>query len=258
MTDSDWGEDSWEVPPPPPPEQGPPVPAAAGIPAGLDVTGAAAEAVDTAVKSAVRKEVAAIATKAVADALTEELVEKLREQAETSAATAVEDQLSPPEPEPKRSAADEEGEERPPELVYGSVDEFVRDYLRHVYRRATSDQRVWAARWWEYDEAVIRLEALWRAWEHLRLDPSTGMSVWWRDHADHHMAVLMDPEGPFAAADHYDDANGADKGKPLPYEAPPAGLFPDVRKQQYDSEPSSRPEPPAEPDLPPPPPPSED
>lgn len=257
MTESDWGEDSWEVPPPPPSEEESPapVPAAADIPAGLDVAGAAAEAVDVAVKGAVRKEVAAIATQAVADALTEELVEKLREQAQTSAAAAVEEQLSPPEPEPEPAA--DEDEERPPELVYGSVDEFVREYLRHVYRRATSDQRVWAARWWEYDEAVIRLEALWRAWEHLRLDPSTGMSVWWRDHADHHMAVLMDPEGPFAAANHYDDENEADKGAPLPYEAPPAGLFPDVREQQNAPEPSSRPEPPAEPDLPPPPPPED-
>lgn len=231
MTESDWGEDMPDLPPPPPPEESPaPTPAAAGVPAGLDVAVAATEAVDAAAKGAVRKEVAAIATQAVADALTEELVEKLREQAQTSAAAAVEEQLSPAEPEPEpESAADEEVEEKPPELLYGSVDEFVRKYLRHVYRRATSDQRVWPARWWEYDEAVIRLEALWRAWEHLRLDPSTGMSVWWRDHADHHMAVLMDPEGPFAAANHYDDVNEADKGGPLPYEAPPAGLFPDVR-----------------------------
>lgn len=258
MTESDWGEETPDLSPPPPPEESSAaVPAATGVPAGLDVAGAAVEAVDAAVKGAVRKEVAAIATQAVADALTEELVEKLREQAQTSAAAAVEEQLSPPEPEPEPEAAADEGdEERSPELVYGSVDEFVRKYLRHVYRRATSDQRVWAARWWEYDEAVIRLEALWRAWEHLRLEPSTGMSVWWRDHADHHMAVLMDPEGPFAAANHYDDENDADKGAPLPYEAPPAGLFPDVRKQRKEK-PATRPEPPAEPELPPPPPPED-
>lgn len=118
-----------------------------------------------------------------------------------------------------------------PELYYGSLDEFVREYLRHVYRRAINGRsRVWAARWWEYDEAVIRLEALWRSWEHLRLDPSTGMSVWWRDHADHHMAVLMDPDGPFAAADASAENNHTRKGAPLPYEAPPPGLFPDVRR----------------------------
>ncbi|MGV0111135.1 DUF4913 domain-containing protein [Arthrobacter sp. CP30] len=32
--------------------------------------------------------------------------------------------------------------------------------------------------------AVSRLNALWRAWETLRLDPGTGMSDWWRIHAD--------------------------------------------------------------------------
>lgn len=242
MSENDWGEETWEVPPPPVPAPKPPASAAAGVPAGLDVAGAAVEAVDAAVKKAVRGEVDAIATEAVAGALTEELVERLREQAQASAAAAVEEQLSPAEPEPE-TEADPEEEERSPELVYGSVDEFVREYLRHVYRGATSDYRVWSARWWEYDEAGIRLEALWRAWEHLRLDPSTGMSVWWRDHADHHMAVLMAPEGPFASSKRFDAANGAGKGEPLPYEAPPEGLFPDIRKQQNSTRPAARSEP---------------
>lgn len=117
-----------------------------------------------------------------------------------------------------------------PGLYYGSVDEFVREYLRNVYKRKIDGKaRVWAARWWEYDEAVIRLEALWRSWEFLRQDPATGMSVWWRDHADHHMAVLMDPQGPFAAADAMNEANQSSKGESLPYQTPPEGLFPDVR-----------------------------
>lgn len=116
-------------------------------------------------------------------------------------------------------------------LYYGSVDEFVREYLRNVYRRRIDGRhRCWAAEWWRYDEAVIRLEALWRSWEHLRQDASTGMSVWWRDHADHHMAVLMDPDGPFAAADDADAANHCKKGEALPYAAPPADMFPDVRE----------------------------
>ncbi len=74
---------------------------------------------------------------------------------------------------------------------------------------------------------MIRLEALWRAWEHLRQDPSTGMSVWWRNHADHHMAVLMDPDGPFAGAE--GPTNMCKRGEPLPYVAPPPGMFIDVR-----------------------------
>ena len=117
--------------------------------------------------------------------------------------------------------------ESPPRLHYGSVDEFVREYLRNVYQRKISGDgrnRIWAAEWWKYDEAVIRLEALWRAWEHLRQDPSTGMSVWWRDHADHHMPALMDTSGPFASS-----PDTTSKNEPLPYEAPPPGMFPDVR-----------------------------
>lgn len=125
---------------------------------------------------------------------------------------------------------DDAGGEAQPTLYYGSVDEFVREYLRHVYRRRIDGRhRVWAARWWEHDEAVIRLEALWRAWEHLRRDPGTGMSVWWRDHADHHMAVLMEADGPFFTADVSGESNQARKDEPLPYAPPPPGLFPDVR-----------------------------
>lgn len=117
-----------------------------------------------------------------------------------------------------------------PQPYYGSVDEFVRDYLRHVYRRRIDGRnRCWAGRWWEHPEAVIRLEALWRSWEHLRLDAATGMSVWWRDHVDHHMAVLIDPDGPFSQATDGDE-NTCKHGQPLPYVAPPAGMFPDVRE----------------------------
>ncbi|NTW41328.1 MAG: DUF4913 domain-containing protein [Cellulomonadaceae bacterium] len=123
-----------------------------------------------------------------------------------------------------------DGLEAEPQLYFGSVDEFVREYLRNVYRRRIDGRhRVWAGEWWRYDEAVIRLEALWRAWEHLRLDPATGMSVWWRDHADHHMTVLMDPDGPFALATE-GEMNVSKRGDPLPYVAPPEGLFPSVRR----------------------------
>ncbi|WP_087508873.1 DUF4913 domain-containing protein [Cellulomonas iranensis] len=116
-----------------------------------------------------------------------------------------------------------------PTLYYGSVDEFVREYLRNVYRRRIDGwHRCWAGEWWRYEEAVIRLEALWRAWEHLRQDPATGMSVWWRDHADHHMAMLMDPDGPFAEATE-GAANTSKRGASLPYVTPPIGLFNYVR-----------------------------
>ncbi|GGC17787.1 DUF4913 domain-containing protein [Cellulomonas carbonis] len=128
-----------------------------------------------------------------------------------------------------------------PTLYFGSVDEFVREYLRNVYRRKIAGDgrtRVWAAEWWKYDEAVIRLEALWRAWEHLRQEPTTGMSVWWRDHADHHMAMLMDPDGPFAGAEGLN--NSCKRGEPLPYAPPPAGMFADVRASRLSAAPTAQ------------------
>ena len=56
----------------------------------------------------------------------------------------------------------------------------------------------WCPQWWDHPEAVQRLEALWRAWEVLRLDGGTGMSTWWVDHADPQLALLCNPDiGPF-------------------------------------------------------------
>ena len=112
-----------------------------------------------------------------------------------------------------------------PGLRYRSVDEFVRALVIPVFRRNVGPRAEarWSARWWESAEAIMRLEAMWRAWEALRHDPATGISGWLRDHADHHMAVLLSPTGPFARSQ--DQAKTTD---PLPYPPPPAGLFPPV------------------------------
>ena len=204
-------------------------PATPGRAFGLDIGGLAGEFVDAAVKNAVRKQVAEMAAAAVDEALTPELIEARRQRAATAATAAVTEQVEANEAE--QTDVDDAGDEPVEALYYGSVDEFVREYLRLVYRRRVDGRgqhRVWAGEWWRYDEAVIRLEALWRAWEHLRQDPSTGMSVWWRDHADHHMAVLFDPEGPFGRVE--GEQNACKPGEPLPYVAPPEGMFPDVRQ----------------------------
>lgn len=122
---------------------------------------------------------------------------------------------------------DESVTEVEPQLFYGSADEFVRERLRYMYARRVGGGNAsfrWAARWWDYPEALARIDALWRAWEHLRLDPATGSSIWWIEHADHHMPILLSPEGPFAKSD---DSNRP--GDPLPYIPPPEGLFPDMR-----------------------------
>ena len=73
--------------------------------------------------------------------------------------------------------------------------------FRSTAARSSATIAVWCPQWWRHAEAVARLESLWRAWEHLRQDAATGLSVWFRDHADHHMTVLLDADGPFKGCD---------------------------------------------------------
>jgi len=119
---------------------------------------------------------------------------------------------------------DEDTAEEALEPYFPDVEAFVREFLAPTYRRSLEgSHRVWCAEWWRHAEAINRLESLWRAWEHLRLDPATGMSIWWRDHADHHMPALLAPDGPFKGC-------GSDRGHqpraaPLPAVAAPLGLF---------------------------------
>ena len=158
---------------------------------GLDLAaiagGLVAATVTSEIHRQVKREVAPIVTEAVRSVLTPERLDALRQ----AASAAAEAELSPPP---------EVVEDDVPTLYYGSVDEFVREFVCPVFRRnvgeeGRADYR-WSARWWESAEAITRLEALWRAWEHLRMDPSTGISVWLRDHADHHLGVLMSATGP--------------------------------------------------------------
>ncbi|MCW2131202.1 DUF4913 domain-containing protein [Arthrobacter sp. VKM Ac-2550] len=82
-----------------------------------------------------------------------------------------------------------------PKLFYGSAEEFPHEQTLPTYvRSVTGKTAKWCTEWYFHPEAVSRVAAVWRSWEHLRLDPATVMSVWWRDHADHHMRVLPDPK----------------------------------------------------------------
>lgn len=104
------------------------------------------------------------------------------------------------------------------ETVHADVIDFFDQYFRHVYKRRVGvrNQYRWSARWWDIPEVVIRMDAIWRAWESLSSDPTVGMSTWFRDHADYHMGILLSPDGPMANAE-----DGNQHGDPLPHEAPP-------------------------------------
>src|SRR5688500_16673945 len=64
------------------------------------------------------------------------------------------------------------GDSDEPELFYPNVAEFVSGKLATSYRRQLNVQGgvTWCPQWWKHAEAISRLEALWRAWEFLRLD----------------------------------------------------------------------------------------
>ncbi|WP_051153215.1 DUF4913 domain-containing protein [Nocardia niigatensis] len=156
-------------------------------------------------------------------ALTDELRPKLARKARTAvndqlkdlakemAQAALEPLLTPEVREQLQAVADEEaakqlatelaGAEEPRELVFKTVKAFVDGYVTVLYRRDSgefNESRVaWCPQWWKHGEAFARMDAAWSAFEHLRLDGTTGMSVFWNQHLDPAMAVLLDPEGPF-------------------------------------------------------------
>jgi hypothetical protein len=114
-----------------------------------------------------------------------------------------------------------------PPLQFPTLPAFVA-YLADLYRREVFDssERVWCPKWWEHPEAIARLEAMWRALEALRQDPATGISVWFRDHADVHMAQLMQPHGPFRGCT-ATRGHSIEPLKPLPLGDPPADWWPE-------------------------------
>ena len=130
--------------------------------------------------------------------------------------------------EEEAEEGNEDVEEQPPvELFYANVAQFVTEQLAPVYRRqldpaGRSTTFTWCAQWWRHEEAVSRLTGLWRAWEQLRTDPSTGLAVWWRDYADPTMRVLFEEKGPFHGCT---PRTHSPKGVPLTLEPPPDGLF---------------------------------
>lgn len=82
------------------------------------------------------------------------------------------------------------------DLAYPNADAWLRSWLLPNWRRPVHQH--WCPKWWLHAEAVSRVEAMWRAWEHLRTDGALGPSAWWRDHGDYHLAVLTSSTGPFA------------------------------------------------------------
>lgn len=107
--------------------------------------------------------------------------------------------------------------------MFQTSEQFLLHQLLPLYIRIIdSRNNTWCRQWFRHPEALSRVDALWRAWEHLRLDGKTGMSVWWKDHADPQMAVLLSRKGPFYEC----DLNRHKEPDPMPCDLAPEGWFP--------------------------------
>ncbi|TDE22066.1 DUF4913 domain-containing protein [Actinomadura sp. 6K520] len=96
-----------------------------------------------------------------------------------------------PKPEPSTTQS------KRPESLYPDVTAWVTGHFVPMYRRTLGGEFRWCAQWWRHGEAISRLTALWFSWESMRLQGATGMALWYRDHLDHHIPVLLGPRGPF-------------------------------------------------------------
>lgn len=80
---------------------------------------------------------------------------------------------------------------------FGRLEDWLGEYFLPMFRRTLGGQYRWCRQWWRHGEAISRLTALWHAWEVLRTQPGTGIGIWYREHLDHQLPVLMGARGPF-------------------------------------------------------------
>ena len=107
---------------------------------------------------------------------------------------------------------------------FGSLEAWVVEVFTATYLRRPTPTFRWCAQWWRHPEAIARLEALWRSWEALRLDPLLGIANWYANHLDQQLPILTGPAGPFADCDpteHFDPPHPQ-----LPHTPAPAGWWP--------------------------------
>lgn len=126
-------------------------------------------------------------------------------------------------PAPVGEWADPEGEQPAAQLEYPTLDRWVCEWFAPTFARKLTQTRIWCPDWWRHAEAIVCLEAMWRSWEHLRLDAALGMSVWLHQHGYRGLDVLLDLDGPFTGCNHTDGHKP--RAVPLPAGIPPAGLF---------------------------------
>ena len=84
-----------------------------------------------------------------------------------------------------------------PQPEFDRLEDWLTEYFLPMFRRTLGGEYRWCRQWWRHGEAISRLNALWHAWEVLRTKPGTGMGIWYREHLDHQLPILLGARGPF-------------------------------------------------------------
>lgn len=115
-----------------------------------------------------------------------------------------EDDGAEDEPEVESAAPEPAPENEKIEPRYRNADEFVEHFLRNAVERrvntANNSSLRWDPRWRRHPEVVLRLDALWKAFEGAVASTDPGaMSKWWIYDFDPHMRVILEGEsGPMS------------------------------------------------------------
>ncbi|KNH15980.1 hypothetical protein ACU18_15355 [Arthrobacter sp. ZBG10] len=112
-----------------------------------------------------------------------------------------------PVPAPEPAVIVEESEEAPEpafrtvydfyEGVYGPLYEHYDSSPGVLAQRGTTAIR-WCRQWWNHESVMMRLTALWQAYEVAYAEGGGAMSTWMLDHADRHFDRIMTEGGPLS------------------------------------------------------------
>lgn len=108
------------------------------------------------------------------------------------------DLLEPGQPSVGSEGLTEDAEQDLAPLQFPTLDAFVTGLIALIYERATTAVTTWCPKWWMHDEAVLRLTALWQAWEQMHVSEGPlAAAKWLTWYADPIMGQLLSSEGTF-------------------------------------------------------------
>lgn len=141
---------------------------------------------------------------------------------EARAAQLASDTESADEP-PASGPEDSEAAEGLPPLDMRVLVAWVREHLALVFQRKIPQNSAphWCRQWWQHPEAIVRFEALRRAWMASVAEPGAELANY-LILVDQHLAVLMGEHGPFtgcAGGQHRPDSQSRYLGQDEPGEA---------------------------------------